>query len=296
MKDRQVISRLSILVVILVFVNAGIGLFYSDGGSPRYVESIHGETVQLFGDGIYANHSTFVATIRKGTDFVMLFVAVGLLLTTIKRNIGDRMRLLHCGLLVSLLYYSATLAFETMYNQLFLLYTAMLSVTFFAFLFTMIDLHSSIKPASSEGKHTKTAIFTILSGCTVFVWLMDVIPSIFTGIHPDFVSIYTTSPTIIIDVGLIFPICVMGGVMLLRKKTMGYVLPPIMLIFLSVIAVTVIGQTAFQMAHGVYVPAYQLVGYVGTFMAFGFIAMIVNVRFMKKCWPSLKQSQKTMEH
>ena len=61
---------------------------------------------------------------------------------------------------------------------------------------------------------------------------------------------------------------------------MGYILPPIMLTFLVVIAVTVVGQTAVQMAYGVNVPVYQLIGYAGSFVVFGFIAAVVNMRFL----------------
>ena len=114
---------------------------------------------------------------------------------------------------------------------------------------------------------------------------MDIIPGIITGTPPDFVSIYTTSPTIIIDIGLIFPTCILGGVALMQNKPTGYILPPIMLTFLAVIAVTVVGQTAAQMAYGVNVPIHQMVGYVGSFVIFGIIAAVVNTRFMRKCWP-----------
>ena len=278
------ITVLSVIAFILVWIAAGAGLFYSNGGEPRIVESLRGDEVELFGDGVYANNSTFTATIRKGSDLVMLFVSAILLAVTLKRN-GQKMKLLHGGLLVSVLYYAATAAFETVYNQLFLLYLCMFSVAFFVFVFTLIDLHGTIRSASKNGKHTKTAVFTMVAGCTVLVWLMDVIPGIFTGTPPDFVSIYTTSPTIIIDIGLIFPTCILGGVMLLRNKPMGYVLPPIMLTFLTVIAVTVVGQTAVQMAYGVNVPpVHQMVGYVGSFVVFGIIAAVVNVGFMLKCY------------
>ena len=44
------IAVLSVIAVILVWIAAGVGLFYSNGGEPRVVESIHGATVELFGD------------------------------------------------------------------------------------------------------------------------------------------------------------------------------------------------------------------------------------------------------
>lgn len=279
------ISLLSIALVLLVWINAGVGLFYDNHGQPRYVENIHGDIVQLFGSGVYANNSAFSATIAKGTDLVMLFIALGLLITALNRSKGEKTKLIHAGLLISLLYYSITKAFEVVFNQMFLLYLIMFSFAFFAFVFTMIDLTNTIRPINSTGGHRKTAIFTMLTGCTVLVWLMDILPAVFTGIPPDFISIYTTSPTVIIDIGLLFPVCIMSGVWLLQKRDIGYVLPPIMLTFLSVIAVTVLGQTAVQIIYGVHLPIHQLVGYVGTFVIFGIIAVIVNIRFMIKCWP-----------
>ena len=291
MEANKTIVLLSVAVVLFVWLNAGMGLFYSDGGSPRYVESIHGERVQLFGDGVYANNSTFAAGIKKGTDLVTLFVSAGLLIAALKRDKGPKTKLLHAGLLTSILYYSATLALETVFNRLFLSYAALLSLASFALVFTVVDLYNTVRPADTEGRHTKTAVFTMITGVTALVWLMDIIPTVFTGIPPDFLSIYTTSPTKLIDMGLIFPVCVMGGVMLLQKKTMGYILPPIMLTFLSVIAVTVMGQTALQRSYGVVLPAHQLAGYVGLFVVFGSIAVVVNFRFMQRCWPKTGKKQ-----
>jgi len=288
MKEKKMITLLSVIVVACVWFNAGMGLFYSDGGSPRFVESIYGETVQLFGDGVYANDSMFHATIQKGSDLVILLVSVGFLITTLKRNAGQKMKLVHSGLLVSILYYSATKAFETIYNRMFLLYLFMFSAAFFAFVVTMIDLSDTIRPVKKDENHTKTAIFTMLSGCTALVWLMDILPSLFAGTPLGFITIYTTSPTLIIDIGLIFPTCITSGIMLLRNKPMGYIIPPIILTFVAVIAVTVIGQTILQLRYGVVISMQELIGYVVTFVAFGFIAVIVNTRFMLRCWPKSK--------
>ena len=164
------ITVLSVITVIFVWIAAGVGLFYSNGGAPRVVESSHGETVELFGDGVYANNSTFTATIRKGSDLSMLLVSVVLLAVTLKRNTGQKIKLVHGGLLASVLYYAATTAFETVYNQLFLLYLCMFSAAFFAFVFTVIDLRGTIRLSDKNSKHTKTAVFTMIAGCTVLIW------------------------------------------------------------------------------------------------------------------------------
>ncbi len=288
MSRNRTIFILSLLVVVLVWFSAGMGLFFSNNGQPRNVVSIYGETVQLFGDGVYANNSMLKATTAKGSDMVMLLVSLGLLVTTLKRNTGTRTKLLHGGFLISLLYYSATMAFGVAYSRMFLAYLVLFSCAFFAVVFTMIDLNETIQPVDQNKKYTGTAIFTMLSGCTVLVWFMSILPTVFTDAPLDIISIYTTEPTFLIDIGLIFPTCLIGGVMLLRKKTMGYILPPVMLTFLTVIAVTVLGQTAVQLRYGVVGSIEQVIGYVVTFVVFGIIAAIVNMRFMLHCWPKAK--------
>ena len=285
MRDDKIIILLSVLVIVFLWFSAGMGLFYSDGGIPRYVESIHGVTVQLYGDGIYANQSILTAGTRKGTDAVMLVLSVGFLVATFKRNLGDKAKLIHGGLLFSILYYSVTLAFETVFNRMFLVYAALLSVAFFAFIFTMIDLNATVRPVNKDGTHTKTAIFTMVCGCAGLVWLMDIIPATITNVPPDFMSIYTTNPTKFLDIGIFFPSFVLVGIMLLKKETVSYVFTPLLLLFVPFIAVVVIGQTAFHMAYGVYIPVNQLIGYVGVFVVLGSSALIVNISFMLRCWP-----------
>jgi hypothetical protein len=197
------------------------------------------------------------------------------------------MKLVHGGLLASILYYSITLALETMLNRLFLLYLVLFAVAFWSFIIVFIDLIRTIKPMSTKDNHEKTAVFTMISGCTVLIWLMDLIPFTLTGVVPNFLSIYTTAPTVLIDIAIIPPASILGGLMLLQKQTLGYILSPIILISLAIIAVVVINQTALQMTYGVYVPIQQLMGYVGSFLAFGLAALLVNARFMLKCWPNL---------
>jgi len=285
MKTNRVITILSVFVILLVWLTAGIGLFYTDGGSPRYFESMHGVTVQLFGDGVYANHSFVVAGVRKGTDAVMLLLSIVFLVATTKRSLGNKVKLVHAGTLFSIMYYAVTLAFETMYNRMFLAYAALLSVTFFAFVFTMIDLFVTIRPVDENVKHTKTAIFTMLCGCAGLVWLMDIIPATITNVPPDFVSIYTTSPTKFLDIAIFFPSYILIGIMLLRRKMASYIFVPLALTFVTFIAVVVIGQTISHMIYDVYIPIHQLIGYVGIFVVLGSVSLIVNIKFMFTCWP-----------
>lgn len=285
MNQNKIVMGLSLMAVWLVWFCAGMGLFYSNGGSPRWVESIYGETIQLWGNGIYANDSTFKATIAKGSDLVVLLVSFLLLLTTIKRNTGEKTKLLHGGFLASILYYSATTAFGVAYSKMFLAYVLLFSVSLFAFLLSLMDLNKTIRPVKADRNYTGTAIFTMLGGCTTLVWLMSILPTVLANAPLDIIGIYTTEPTFIIDMGINFPVCILGGVLLLKKRPLGYILPPMMLTFLTVIAVVVVGQSAVQLQYGIVLSLQQIIGYVASFVVFGLVAAMVNAHFLLTCWP-----------
>ncbi len=66
---------LSYMVVVLTFSAALVGIFYTSGGERFIVENIYGESIELYGDGIYKYNSVLKAMGSKGTDVVMLIVA-----------------------------------------------------------------------------------------------------------------------------------------------------------------------------------------------------------------------------
>ena len=112
------IDSLCYAIVVLTLISALVGLCYSTGGSQFTVENIYGETIEVFGDGIYQNNSVLKASGNKGTDLVMLLVALTFAFFTWKRHEGARYEFIHAGLLTGLLYYSSSLVFGVTFNSL----------------------------------------------------------------------------------------------------------------------------------------------------------------------------------
>ncbi|MFV0396056.1 MAG: hypothetical protein ACK5LC_17005 [Coprobacillaceae bacterium] len=135
------IFYLSILLVGLVWIVAGMGLLYIDNGKSFVVDNIYGQEIKLFGNGIYAYNSMLKATTSKGTDIIMFLVSIGFLITTIFRERSDKIKIVHAGFLVSLLYYATNIAFGITYNMLFIIYLITFSVALFTIIFTIIDIY-----------------------------------------------------------------------------------------------------------------------------------------------------------
>lgn len=276
------IDGLCYAIVVLTLISALVGIFYSTGGSQFTVENIYGDTIELFGDGIYKHNSVLKASGNKGTDLVMLIVALVFAFLTRKRHEGARYGLIHAGLLTGLLYYSSSLVFGITFNSLFLVYTLQFSLALFAMIFVLAELFSKDRSRVLADKSMKgTAIFLIVSGSSVLVWLEFIIPSLLSGQPLANIEIYTTEPTFVLDLAIIFPLYLGCGIALLKRKPVGYKLAPILLTFITIIGLTVIGQNAFQSAMGVSIPIRQLFGLVISFIVLGFIATLLNVRLLK---------------
>lgn len=284
MKSFRTLKVLSMFIIVLTVVTTVVGLFCQDGGNFFYLESVYGENIKMFGNGLYSHESFFKAPINKGTDAVTLFLVVPLFLMTVllnKRN-SLKFRLLYLGLQSYLLYYSTSLAFGAAYNVLFIVYILLFSFCLYAFILGITSIDTSIisDKIMLGLPHKGVAIFMVFAGLSVFVWLIEIISSITSGKPPTSLGINTTEPTFVIDLGIIAPSAFITGFLILKRKPFGYILAPILLTLNALIGVVVIVQSIFQKLYGVNITMGQLVAFVGVFVLMSLIATILNIKLL----------------
>lgn len=280
---KKALIGLSIIAVLSSIISACIGVFYTNGGTMRVVDNIYGQQVTLYGDGIYANNSLLKVGATKGTDIVM--IAAGLILLailTIYRNRKAHM-FLQSGLLLIILYATTCLIMGVGFNQLFLLYVLQFGSSLFAFVLSLYHILSTETYIEQVYKrHLKgTGIFMLISGCSVLIWLTFILPAVITGQPMENIEIYTTEPTFVIDLAIVLPSAVFSGIMLLKKKKIGYKITPVLLTFLTGVGFCVIFQTIYQMSLGINLSIGQIFGLVGAFVILGIFAIVLNIRLMK---------------
>jgi hypothetical protein len=278
------LKLLVIVSSVCAIVSASLGVYYSFGGTARTVTNIYGQEVSLFGDGIFANNSIMKAGATKGTDVVVIIAALLLLCVVLFLNRKKYALFLQSGLLSLILYASTCLIMGVSFNRLFLLYTLQFGSTLFAFILSMAELlgSKSFDDALYAKTLTGTATFMIISGCSVLVWLMFIVPSVVSGKPMEIIDIYTTEPTFAIDLAIILPSMLFCGVALLKKKAVGYQLAPVLLTLLMGVGVCVISQTIVQSALGIVLDAGQLFGLVISFVILGTIALLLNIRLLRR--------------
>ncbi|GIV97629.1 MAG: hypothetical protein KatS3mg057_2286 [Herpetosiphonaceae bacterium] len=257
MKLSKSVIRLSWLIVALSLISSGIGLFWQDGGSPFTFTTLRGETVQLYGQGIYRNETFMNGSGFKGTDAFILLLAIPLLIaSTLFYQRGSlRGGLVLMGTLAYFLYNAAHQALSYAYNNLFLIYVALFGASFFAFVlisssFDRLDLASRF---SSRLPRRTIAIFLFTVGTSLFiVWgVMSVLLALLQGKTPAELASSTTLVTHAIDVGILVPTSFLAGILLLRQAPLGYLLASMMVIASWTIGGAVLALSLGQIFAGV---------------------------------------------
>jgi hypothetical protein len=285
-KTSNVLVWLSSLIAMLALLVATLGLVWQDGGGPFTFTTLHGQTVQIYGRGLYRNDSLFSAGTFKGADAVTLFVAIPLLVFSVLHYRRGSLRggLLLTGMLAYALYNAASLAFGAAYNSLFLVYVAYFSASLFAFVLacTSIDLQTVLDHVSPRLPHRAIASFLIVAGLVLaLVWLSEIIGPLLQGQVPRGLGAYTTMFTHALDTAVITPVLILAGVLLLRRAPLGYLLASTLLILCTLVGIMVVAQTIAQSLIGVELSMGQFIGIVGSFVVMGLIASWLTVALLR---------------
>lgn len=286
MKQNSSLSWLIPLIAILAVIIAGVGLFSQAGEGPFSFTTIYGDTVEIYGQGIYRHDSTFVAGILKGTDAVILFGGVPLLLIgyLFYRRASLRGSIFLIGILLYFLYIGMTYTFSVIFNSLFLVYTALFSVSLFATIIalTTFDTQDLVVKVTSNMPRRGIAIFMFVAGLgTLILWLSELIAPLMTGQAPANLGPYTTMFTHGFDSAVITPACVLTGFYLLKRKPLGYLLAAPLLILCTLVGVTVIAQTISQTLLGIIFPIGVYIGMVGSWVVMGAFAIGLAISFFR---------------
>ncbi|ADZ09080.1 hypothetical protein Metbo_0829 [Methanobacterium lacus] len=238
----------------------------------------------LFMKNLYKHDTNSIVSQMMGQDIVTLLVAVPLLLISIYLIHGNSMRgrLIWMGTLFYFTYTYASMSFLASYNQLFLVYVAIFSISMYTLLGELVTTKfTGLKSKFNPGKLTKiTASFLIFIALMLsLMWLKLIIDSIITGTAPAALEGYTTLVIQALDLGVLVPFAIISAVLLLKNNEWGYILTSIFLIKATLIGTAILSMIVFMVLNGVYVDPGQIIIFttmtiLGILVAFGFYRKI----------------------
>ena len=214
-------------IILLTLIATLAGLLPGEG-QPFALTNFRGEEVTINGRGLYYWDTVSSAAQMQANDLATLALGAPLLAISFWLTLRGslRGRLLMTGTLGFILYTYITMCFGAAYNKFFLVYVALFSLSLFAFIVSMMSFDLKNLPSHFSEKLPRGWIAGLLFFAAAFLslaWLGRIAATFAPNAIPALEN--TTSLFIqAMDLGLIVPLCVMSGILLLRRAAWGYLL------------------------------------------------------------------------
>jgi len=206
---------------------------------------------------VYARETASWATQGIGQDWFDLVVLVPVLIACgVGLLRGSRIvLLLFGGALVFAVYTFVLYAMAVHFNALFLVYCATLGVAFYA----LLALVAVVERDDVRAWFDRRAPVGLLGGFLIAtavafagLWLAQVIPALVRGGSPPGLAEngLSTNPIHVLDLSIVLPGLAAGGVSLLRHRSRGYVLAPMMMFFAILMSLSIGALMIVMRARG----------------------------------------------
>lgn len=233
MKHLKPLAWLIPPIFLLTLFAAAMGLFYETPGEPYPFVSHRGETVMLNGHGLYFYDTVSSTAQMQGNDLITLVVGLPLLAVSAWMAFRGslRGRLLLTGTLGFILYTYMSMSALASFNVLFVVYVVLFALSMYAFILCMMSFDLQDLPRNFSENLPRgwiAGLMFVVAGFFALAWL----GRIFAALQPDTVPALENTTTMVIqfmDLGLIAPAAVLGGILILRRSAWGYLLAAIMM-------------------------------------------------------------------
>ncbi len=257
MRYKKAITVLAILIAVLSIVATLAGILSNQGPGEYEHESIRGKNVNIYGKGFYKHMSSDVAIQGISQDYVTLFVGVPILFASLYLARKDTLKgkIMLSG---TLGYFALTYVFYlcmAMYNELFLLWVLLASLSFYTLLLVLLSFGLiDLRPYFSEKTPVRyVGSFIIITSLLIaFLWLSVVVPPLLDGsIYPKDLQHYTTLIVQGLDLSIMLPGAFLSGTLFLKKRPIGYLMGSVFIVFLCLLMTALLAKIVGMSLVGV---------------------------------------------
>ncbi len=229
MKDRRTtLSTLSALAMILLVAASLTAILWDDGGDPYPFTTPRGEQVEIYGGaGPYRFDNTYKAIAFRSFDWANLVVVLPLFVAGLGlyRRGKFRGQLLLAALFTYLAYIYLIGVMGNAFNALFLVWTALFSIGGIGLCLTLTQMDFAAVPAKLAGSFPRKSVAVYVLGVGLILlaqYMAEVIAAYTTGAPPASLDHYTTLELASLELGIMIPLHIIGGLALWKGKTWGY--------------------------------------------------------------------------
>lgn len=235
----------------------------------------------------YARETANWATQGLAQDWVQLVLVTPVLVAAaVLARRGSRGALLVLGgALIYVAYAFALYAFAVHFNALFLVYCATLGLACYALAALMAGLPGREVAAWFDGGEPRRLLGWCLVGLGAAfyaLWLAEDLPAVIRATPPPSLAEVglLTNPVHVLDLALVLPALLGGGVALLRGRPFGYVLGPMVFTF-NVLMGTTIGVIFLFLRAGGFAAGTALVWVFAVIVAGSLAVLVAFLRHLR---------------
>lgn len=261
---RKSIKLLVFLIIVLSFIASTCGIFSNQGQGQGQFISIYGETISIYGKGLYQHDSVSMASQAIAQDYITLFMGLPLLILSLflSKQGSIKGKLLLTGTLGYFLYTYASYSFLSMYNSLFLIDIIIMSASFFAFILAMMsfDIQNSSSYFTEKLPVKFIGSFLLLTSFVFgMMWVGKIMPSLMNHTPPTGLEHYTTLVIQAMDLGFLVPTGILAGILVIKRRPFGYLLSSVIIIKDITLVSALTAMIFLQISAGINVSNYVLV-------------------------------------
>jgi hypothetical protein len=216
----------------------------------------------LFLHGLY-HEGAWAREALRGGDLVTLVVAVPLLILSLTLSMRGSMRAVPVwiGLLAYSIYNYAFYALGAAFNDVFLLHIVLLSLSVYAMAFALsaLDVRGVANELRPARKARGVGYFLVtVGGLQAALWMFVLVRNVITGELIHNVPVAGQHLVFALDLALSMPALVLGGVLLVRRRPLGFLLGTAMAVMGAVYQLNLMLAGVFQaQAHVVGAKAFS---------------------------------------
>ncbi|PRR82039.1 hypothetical protein CLVI_21040 [Clostridium vincentii] len=225
-KENKTLLYLTILIVILTATCSSIGIWHEQ----LYSKETVGSLAQCIGQDI-SN---------------LFFISPILLASAFYASKGNKIaKIIWIGTIITNVYTYSIYCFAVHFNFLFHLYCSILGLSIFsALIFFVKYINEDFKNWFTEKVPTKTIGLFLFITASMFsvLWLSTSLPAVLTNTVPEGIikDNLFTSPVQVLDFSFYLPLMFISSVMVIKKKTLGYLLAPMMIVLIILTYINII--------------------------------------------------------
>lgn len=188
----------------------------------------------------------------RGTDLVILVVAIPAMVISMALVARGslRARIIWLGALSYILYNAVFFAFDVVFNPLFLVYVAVLSLALWSLVTLLMAMDARRLRAHFTGDlpiRTIALYLIISTALFALTWLRDIVPALLSNALPTSLqgTVMPTNPIHVVDLSTGFPLTILAAIWLWQRRPWGYVLSGLFLVYGVIEAVSIATDQLF---------------------------------------------------